>query len=128
MDIANMPAGRDMDAIVAEKVMGWKPESATPKSPDIIEWYEYRDDGTRYNVSHEARFFNPSTDIAAAMEIPPRMLELGKDMEFCYHMNCQLVVDKIFKAPGHGVWNFFYGPVAVPMLICRAALLAVKGE
>ena len=65
--MTEMKAGRELDALVAERVMGWRIDDAdgkwTSPSPNAI--------------THFTRPPAYSTDIAAAMEIVPRLRAFG---------------------------------------------------
>lgn len=63
IDISTMPAGAEMDRLVAEKVMGW---SKTPEEG------VYRDHDAElrraFGIEHIHQPFHPSTNIAHALE------------------------------------------------------------
>jgi hypothetical protein len=111
-----MPAGREMDALVAERVMGWV------RHPDSMyrHWCERQPDGTlrfldQCEPLHTVRPWHPSTDIAAAWE----------------------VVEKLVSEQGlhlwwHNVWLVDFAlsgaqrAETAPLAICRAALKTVN--
>lgn len=127
---------REIDALVAEKIMGWTYRKPDPKyisaegvgsyvgfilqPPKINECYE------RYTCAGQLTFYgyppHYSTDIAAAWEVAEQM-------------KLKLVVDGVF-----GFWRVIIGPVGernvfcvaeeetAPKAICLAALKAVGVE
>jgi hypothetical protein len=111
-EILNMPAGREMDALVAEKVMGWR------LHPHKTHWM------TNNNNFRRIGTFLPSDDISAAWEVVEKMKEKGR----LY----LIVSDDI----GYKAEILLNDPVPMataqcdtaPLAICRAALLAVMEE
>ena len=132
-EILALEAGRELDALVAEKVMGWTwgeysppvegpskilrpPESWAP-SPDRAPGSEVSCPGWHFRVPQY------STDIAAAWEVVEKMVPIK------YGFNLA-----IESPPGPwGDWevHFYNGGThlafadTAPLAICRAALLAV---
>ena len=110
MNYDDMPAGRELDALVAEKVMG----------QETTEWTDGLG-GTGVT------FFAPvepySTDIAAAWEVAEKLIQtLGIAVEQPFH-------DGIWRCTIFGLWPkkwVCHGETA-PLAICRAALKAVEG-
>ncbi len=123
MNYATLQAGPELDALIAEKVMGWKPNAKHPNlSGDG--WWETENGGENGYLAVLPEF---STDIAAAwtvVEKMPRVLghiypsfdeESGKFLHWC------AVVEN--SEP----WSSArYGAVGetAPLAICRAALRA----
>jgi len=113
-EILNMPAGREMDALVAEKVMGWMPKNNLywkDNEGSFAGW------ATNY-PEYEVKPFNPSIDIAAAWDVVVKMARTT---------NVNLAW--INSAKGW-LWNFKIGRTwassdTAPLAICRASLLAV---
>lgn len=110
MNIDEMPAGREIDVLVAEKVMGWYYDPkldtyATPENPGVIAG------GVPYY----------STNISAALEVIERLGELlGAWFEIkgprkwlarchCPNKQCTAIAD------------------TVSLAVCRAALKAIEG-
>ena len=122
MDIDNLPAGRELDALIAEKVFGSpKPTVAFDNvhicSPDgVWAWIATKADGSDFDWRPLLPY---SRDIAAAWEVVEKM------RNYCF---------TIGNLPS-GYWNAsFHGTVDVvgsdtaetaPLAICRAALKAV---
>ena len=107
-EILNMEAGREMDALIAEKVMGlrviradWEPHNRGIKFDD---------------------FGNYSQDIAAAWEVVEK-LRLTITPNHCYPVvKARWCVDTELKGK-NDIW--LVGAETAPLAICKAALLAV---
>jgi hypothetical protein len=114
-DILNMPAGREMDELVAERVMGWTLEEVT--DPIMHETFmNYVDTETGRGMYRPEEWL-PSTDIAAAWEVVEKM-QGGLRFE-------------LRRIPS-GFWAYFGEEMSAeantaPLAISRAALLAVRG-
>jgi hypothetical protein len=108
--ILTMPAGREMDALIAEKVMRLKMEGS----------HHYWMNGAGA-VASIPRY---STDIAAAWDVVEKL---------CDETGCDIVkVCKRDSELGRGYWSCIFGQGhesfgnTAPEAICRAALLAVN--
>lgn len=121
--ILAMPAGPEMDALVAEMVMEWRFRTDFDYSPPVDFW-----DGP--GVVREIALWRPSTDIAAAWEVVEKLRADG----YCFNIDAcepkQAIEPLVgFMRDGHHIndhyqadrrdWRAF-GPV--PLAICRAAL------
>jgi hypothetical protein len=110
-EIMNMPAGREMDALIAKQIT---------KIEGINDRGFKRDyDGSMVQVVPEY-----STDIAAAWEVAEN-IEL---FQFMY-----LTKDIQWQIGNHGEYGFdeftvIVGADTAPLVICRAALLAVMED
>lgn len=114
MNIDDMPAGPEMDRLVAERVMGWE-----PKPPRWNGWWYYED----HRPDEDSKCFQPSTNIAHAWEVVDRMKIRGDDvcLDF-YRSHDQWQVST--NAPkGRGSCA---SADTAPLAICRAALKAVS--
>lgn len=104
-DIDTMPAGRKMDTLVAEKVMGWVRD-------DRGFWFDSEDPAmvTTYED------WKPSEEIESAWEVLEKMHEIGgrARMEF------------IGDTCNSQFWLLSSGDAA--FIICRAALRAVEAK
>jgi hypothetical protein len=116
MSATELQAGRELDALVAEKVMGWT-YLGERWSDTNHSGYQWRDStGTR----HETPPF--STDIAAAWEALERMASVLEDV-------AKIEVSRL----SNGQYACVVGAICcefadTPALaICRAALAAVGG-
>lgn len=111
--IVAMKPGWELDALVAEKVMGWKLKN----KPDV--WVdaggEYHVVGsTHYRMRHD--FFNPSTDISAAWRV------VDKIGRFYLTNNSP---SKNYEMRFIGTGETIIGDT-LPHAICLAALLAAR--
>ena len=113
-----MDAGRELDVLVAEKVMGWIERN------DGIGWLKDVGGGEFEIASY---YFVPSIDIARAFEVVERMRGLGYDMTietdnrrekqwWCafYEVNAEEIL-------------WFADAETAPLAICKAALKALEG-
>lgn len=125
-----LPAGPELDALVAEKVMGWKRGKAITRherdsSSDYEEYVWLSVEG---HVA--ARRFRPSSNIAAAWEVVERLgcyLEWNISTSSEGHrveiVGVPLLLDKI-----EVVFSGHAAEVTLTLLICRAALKALWKE
>lgn len=112
--IIAMEPGRELDALVAEKVMGW---NVFPHKPDFQ--IEYKDEqGFQYVFRLDE--FEPSTDISAAWEVVEKMGPFTQLTSESYHN----------KVIWHGSFSVVDSAEAdtAPLVICRAALLTTLRE
>lgn len=133
MDIDELEAGRELDEVVAEKVMGWQlVHTAEPLAP-FNRWRD-RSGKSRYtrNDILPGLCWLPSTNIAAAWEVVGAL----NGMKLGWFSLEQ------FGEKGQGTWRaiiwtggeemddcLFADAETVPLAICRMALKAVtKGE
>lgn len=117
---AALEAGRELDALVAERVMGW---TFHPERNEPFQWEHHDPRFTPYALG--PRLY--STEIGAAWEVVERMADEGYELDL-----------KVGTAEVHAVFSFIDGdghehimgeddgwnPSAVPLHICRAALVA----
>lgn len=115
-----MDAGREMDALIHEKVMGW------PKSP-IFGVYEYPDGGYDFAPPY-------STDIAAAWPVVEKLERDGFRWSVAVrnpHMSDTKILPYVSfwhygkDEPGKLDTHVSAEDDTVPLAICRAALKAV---
>jgi hypothetical protein len=122
-DILNMEAGREMDDLIATRVMGWKMgnTSVLPRM-NIPVWH----DGN-WNISHFYEW-RPSTDIAAAWEAVDKLRKDGFNCVFSLPYTNSAIRQHILFDGGEETdarsSDWVYGD-ELPLAICRAALLAV---
>lgn len=111
MDSDEMPAGRELDALVATKIMGWR---TAHFDASYGEWLgvpldDYWEDVPRY-----------STDIAAAWLVVKRMCSfIGVDDDLWGRF-----VDEMNTAHDYAISDFLSH--ASPLIICRCALAAFR--
>lgn len=133
-EVEQISAGREMDALVAEKVMGWKlvpytaycggtPEQATATAI-AHGWYIW-ENGSGDEIPGQMEDNQFSTDIAAAWQVVDKIREQQGNVFTLwsgartgpFSWRCQVLVDVcLYDASGE----------TAPMAICRAALLVVK--
>jgi hypothetical protein len=113
MNIDEMPAGREMDRLIAEKVMGWSVNGVTAYSPT----------GSANDASRDW-CLHYSTEIAAAWEVVEVCLEKFGTFSIMRHgwpgekgEGYVVYMGAVVKAYG--------GDIA--LAICRAALKLVRG-
>jgi hypothetical protein len=128
-EILNMPAGREMDALIAEKVMGWfwKTEGYTRlgfMEGDRFRYGVVRGGGTA--DEYTSNLPNYSNDISAAWVVVrkhPHYFSLVRSNETGWRpapWGAMLWLCR-FYAPG----KFEAKAETAPLAICRAALLAI---
>lgn len=124
MRIDQMPAGREMDSLIAERVMGWTVFYGEHNGYDLLDdeiANGYPPDEEPEGVPFEIP--NYSTDIAAAWEVVEKMKN--------YLFVCGRTDDGIWEAyffpvnSGIGKLSEAHGDTA-PSAICRAALKTMK--
>lgn len=114
-EIINMPAGREMDALIAEKVMGWH----KVKYLGTMDWCD--DSGEQpYTVGA----WKPSQDIEAAFGMVDEMT-YGEDFEFVMGTSRIHGWFAEFKKEGVAISENRVNTKTLCVAICRAALLAV---
>lgn len=146
--MTDLPPGRELDALIAEKVMGWVKQE---NSPEIDDWRtpendkrykELVDKGIflpyrrSYFYGQNARVcFSPSTDISAALEVITKLQSLGKSFEMtwdAHEINKKFTVSN-FNCEGlpYRGWSFEDKDIcesseSAPHAICLASLKAVS--
>jgi hypothetical protein len=118
--MTELPAGRELDALIAEKVMGWR---FMHDGLGNMRWYQDTVAIDGYGPNHWGgyRDFSPSTDIAAAWEIVKKMRARGIPLRLV-----------LVCAPGDPEWWYASFEAngwqvesnTAPLAICRAALRA----
>ena len=119
-EIQVIPAGPEMDMLVAQNVMGWtigpeeeiwdqhmhfKQKVQCWLSPAILEYWIVGK-------------FNPSSDISAAWEVVEKMQSMG----YCFDADGNARVKRIRFGIGQEIGE----AETMPLAICRAALLVVS--
>lgn len=118
-EILNMPAGAEMDMLIAEKIFGWERRRM---SGPLGHWWAYMDD--KNHEGRSADVWRPSEDIAAAWEVVTHFINTTRERP---------KIDRMAENEWRVQLNDFdesavaYSSSA-PLAICRAALLAVMGE
>lgn len=131
-----MEPGRELDALIAEKVMLFQPKQfVSVKQFDFIsDNFRALNDGT-YEISSPIPFY--STDIAAAWTVAQTIQDMDEDHDFVIHLSnskfqeCTVEVrfwdDSDPKDPILAGPYYILGKTA-PHAICLAALKAVGME
>jgi len=127
-EILNMPAGREMDALIAEHVMGWKKIVIGG-----VSWYLREGPlGMSYQYMTQAGDFAPSEDIAAAFQVVAKMREKGFDFyaEWVTEkaVNRQNSMPWACFSPDDGESVYSASGATMPLAIGYAALLAMDGK
>lgn len=129
-----MKAGRELDILIAEKVMGWTREPINPLSiePDRRGWlnvngyYFSHPDATTYENEKLPKY---STNIAAAWEVVEKikmekcMININEDATFS-----SVQIERFHPLPTGGTWSCIVESSdgeSAPHAICLAALKAV---
>lgn len=125
-NLDKLEAGRDMDALVAHKIMGYYVDRWSPDFSEIDYWYR-TEPQPWYSGSHnEQTKIVPhySTDIAAAWQVVERLW--SKHLYYFYLSYYESInwVRIVGTAPAE-VWHG--NAETAPLAICRAALKAVGG-
>jgi len=115
-EIEKMVDGWDMDALIADKVMGWKRGVFDKESGDYI---IYSSGIVLKQVGkwpmHSYEKWEPSKDISAAWQVVEKMLQNAHSKEF-----------REFREELNGIEIHLYESRLAALHICRAALLAVE--
>jgi hypothetical protein len=118
MQTTELPAGQELDALIAERVMGWHVERYATYGAPSDHWHDAT--GSRVASSD----WSPSTDIAAAWQIVERLRLFDSAVG-----GKVLWQDEDTWHVGHLFWEQLQSDAHAdtPMLaICRAALTAVS--
>jgi hypothetical protein len=132
LDIDKLEAGRELDALVAEKLMGWPLRPYN--DPDDVRPCFNLLDGQRGLLVWEQKgksgwWFSPSTNIAAAWEVLGRLTwqwEMGYDPGGWGEV--KVFVWDESEGEFATVGATFNHPGEAPLAICLAALKAVEAK
>lgn len=116
-----MQAGRELDELIATKVMGWRKEIVYPPTELMPPYYIWVNPMDSDNCLPK---FNPSTNIADAWEVVEKMLEQGYDMRLDYLYAHETYICLFDKAIPYYSEGGEYANTA-PLAICLAALKTV---
>lgn len=129
-----LSACRELDAVIAEKIMGWTRATRSPKAYDIFRegkggdvwWIGGCPAPTAYECDHpENQVFAPSENIADAWKAVERLMrdgwrfEIDRNVKVGEPLNdfdCTFVKGRLFRATAE----------TAPLAICRAALKVVE--
>ena len=120
MNIDELEAGRELDALVAEKVMGWH---VTPRGRCISPGYNpdcYKGGylGAPFDVPKY------STDIAAAWEAHRKIIMPSTELAFNYARELEIAAGACWGGNDCNVLDVLR--YLTPLAICRAALKALE--
>lgn len=132
-----MKAGREMDALVAEKVMGWEPIVDFPMGSGQAlapgwkgywtgEWFRWTERPVQDSDEVEEPW-SPSTDIAAAWEVLEKFPDFAVTTMYEGYVRKWAMVDNRPPYASKPAQHWAYGET-FPHAICLAALNAVKAE
>lgn len=117
-EVKELKAGRELDALIAEKVMGWHREFVTDPSSNYSFWNYVDADGRGMYTPEE---WEPSTSISAAWEVVEKLQTLGIK---CWMKNYIAIPGWHCVVIG-GDFEFEEAADTAPLAICLAALKAV---
>ncbi len=130
MSRAEIGAGREMDALIAERVMkiaprAWDEGTLCPKCGDEMRWCGERSRCTTCVEWRYSPYREYSTDIVAAWRVVEKLGELGFDVVIEwkgphreYANTAEVSVRKGIHTSGHGLGT-------MPEAVCSAALMAL---
>lgn len=120
MDVTKLQPGPELDALVAEKVMGWCVEKVYL---NFVRWRKGTS-GTRTTGDAVGVDWQPSRDIKAAWEVWTHCCEIrSRRLQF---LRC--LYGLLSQDGQHDAWKLEAWGRLSPVMICRAALLAVEKE
>lgn len=128
MNIDELQAGRELDALVAERVMGWSAEEIKDTSnfytADIKSGVTFLKPNPECKVT-----FRPSTDIGAAWQVWQKLINMDADYpsNFVEHL-CGGEPEMHYQWDGFNVVCFVESVLKdiTPLKICKAALFAME--
>lgn len=128
-EISNMPAGKQIDALIAREVMKahyWENGETSDYNGEYPMYSDWDDGVFYYTSADEGYLWTPSDHIADAWDVVEKMLEFEKDVAG----HDQIIITRTddctkwyveFRKP---CWE--YGEAETfSLAVCRAALLAV---
>lgn len=127
MDIDQMQAGPELDALIAIEVMGWtrtrKKRTSGPMAGVVVvsPWFPVGESATRKNSRMD---FRPSIDIAHAWEAVEELRDLEREVTIQLSSDGLSVTCHI-DLTNHPTYLSSEADEA-PLAICRAALKAVR--
>ena len=127
-EVLAMKPGRELDALVAEKVMGWRKKTLPGGGGGFTAWVDENEkvmklisNSTMSETCYRCDYFRPSTDIAAVWEVEEEIDKRNLRVAYCQAL--QIVI----RSQKDYVTTFDYVH-ASPADRCKAALLAVMEE
>lgn len=143
--IERMEAGREMDVLIAEKVMGWRRmtyKEANPKNSHYAtdlrltgRWHDSDGNATQQAEDcddyYQPEFaWSPSTDIAAAWQVVEKIKSIDPLYAFAVMFEGKSWEAGIYDSGYNTSFDYDRSATATtaPLAICRAALLLTLGE
>jgi hypothetical protein len=123
MNIGEMPAGREIDVLIAEKVFGYDMASTERHSgKDCRKCFGSREDGYYGWVDHKIEPLEYSDDIAAAWGVVEKLIEIAQAVDVWWDdaYPKEWEAECITKDDSH-----YAQAETAPLAICRLALKAV---
>jgi hypothetical protein len=126
-------AGRELDALIAEKVMGWTryPAGMHPTDNRTISGVLYCPPYYPYDAGSANVVPYYSTNISEAWEVVTKLAERGLWMTMLTPFNAADGFHVAYTPHGEAQWQAGLGTViadTAPLAICRAALKALDKE
>jgi hypothetical protein len=128
-EIDQMPAGREMDALIAEKVMKWLPHSRYRSY--YVDAAVADSVGSDFVIQECIEYWNPSTDIAAAWRVHQEMCHRLFSVRRAYFAALGgLLTRQVLDETGEVVRVAWPDALKFlsPGVICRAAFEAANGS
>jgi hypothetical protein len=120
-EIMQMEAGRELDALVAKKVMGWKYGQAG------VDWSGWVGVNPRPSKEANLGHFSPSTNISAAWEVVEKLKENQYSLPQIYLTDSDNDWHVSVRVAGDQGFIDIQSPTT-PLAICRAALLTTLSK
>jgi hypothetical protein len=119
VDIETLAAGPDLDRVIAENIMGWKPyHGYIMGAGDQADWMQRPDDRA---YTHKLNIPKFSTEIAWAYRVVEKVMEVYKDRFPSFVLNGFIKFTAVFHLSHPGIAMTQVGST-LPEAICRAAL------
>ena len=132
-EVLTMKPGRELDALVAEKVMGWRKKTFPGGGGGFTAWVDENgkvmkliSNSTMSETCYRCDYFRPSTDIVDAFEAEEIAIEKYPAMYVHALASVIFVYNRVQDISDIKKLCLFIH--ATPEQRCKAALLAVMGE
>jgi len=123
--MTDLKPGRELDALIAERVMGYKRAHMDDPEINFAGDIWLNPNGTKY--LHTAALPEYSTSIEAAWEVVEKLHELGFFFDLHWDLNTSVWTTSFKKSSDISEPNFYSKEREAPHAICKAALKAVEG-
>lgn len=132
-EVLAMKPGRELDALVAEKVMGWRMKTFPGGGGGFTAWVDENEkvmklisNSTMSETCYRCDYFRPSTDIAAAWEVEDKAIDIDPSMYV--HALATVIFGYSQVQDISEIRKLCLLIHATPEQRCKAALLAVMGK